>query len=135
MNSAQITSYWSEANRLIEIAAKYSQKVALKANLLDNSTAWEVKEILRDYYGGSTDSLERSISFAKRTFEMEVKNFNTRCRIYDITEIKCPDKLLMLLTDPVRRNFYKKAIKKAIKAQTAYRLQDIELSFTEKPST
>ena len=134
MDSKQINGYWSQANRLITIASKYGQKIALKANLLDESTAWKVKDVLNSHYGGSMSALEHSINSAKRMFNVEVKNFNTACRIYGITEIKDPDKLLTLLTDSSRRDFYRKTIKKAMKTQAIYRLQDIELSFTKKPS-
>ena len=129
MNPAQITSYWSEANRLITIASKYGQKIALKANLLDDSTAWKVEGVLKSHYGGSMETLEHSIYSAERMFKIEVKNFNTGCRNLGVTEIKDPDKLLALLTDSSRRDFYRKAIKKAMKSQTVFRLQDIELSY------
>ena len=134
MDSKQINDYWSQAGLLITIASKYGQKIALKANLLDESTAWKVKDVLNSHYGGSMSALEHSINSAKRMFNVEVKNFNTACRIYGITEIKDSEKLLALLTDSSRRDFYRKAIKKAMKTQVAYRLQDIELSFTKKPS-
>ena len=133
MDTKQINQYWSEARRLVSIAAKYGQKVSLKENLMDESTAWKVKGVFERYYDGSTAKLDNAIENGKKQFEWQVMVFNAACRSHGITEIQKPEKLLGLLLDPARRDFYKKSIKKAKEDHAIFRLQDIEISF-RKPS-
>lgn len=126
MDSKQINIFWSEAGRLITIAAKYNQKVSLKGNLLDDSTSWKVQKPFYEYYGGSMAQLNRSIENCKRQFGYQVKAFNDYCRRYGVAEITKPDELLQLLLNPKRRVYYKKAIEKAKNSLEICSLQEIE---------
>ena len=65
MDSKQISIFWSEADRLVSLAAKYSQKVSLKENLLDGAIAWKVQKPFYEYYGGNMSQLSRSIENCK----------------------------------------------------------------------
>ena len=126
MDSKQINIFWSEADRLVSLAAKYSQKVSLKENLLDEATAWKVQKPFYEYYGGNMSQLSRSIENGKKQFSYQVNTFNRSCRQCGVTEITKPDELLKLLLDPKRRAHYKKYIKKANDNLEVCSLQEIE---------
>ena len=125
MDSKQISIFWSEADRLVSLAAKYSQKVSLKENLLDGAIAWKVQKPFYEYYGGNMSQLSRSIENCKKQFGYQVNTFNRSCQQYGVTEITKPDELLKLLLDPKRRAHYKKHIKKANERGEICSLQEI----------
>ena len=135
MNAKQINRFWSSAGRIIDLAAKYSQRISLKESLLDESEEWKVRNVLDRYYDGDISNLNKSIKNAKKQFEREVMMYNLDCQHEGLKEVRKIETLLELLLDPQRRMFYKKAIKKAKEEQIVYPLQDIEKAFRESKKT
>lgn len=129
MDTKQINEYWNSAEKLLTLASKYEQKVSLKENLSDESTAWRVRGVFERYYGGSAQKLNKGIKNAKEEFEWQVMVFNINCRENGVLEVKRVEALLRLLCDMKRRDFYKKTIKQAKTDKIILSLQDVEANY------
>jgi hypothetical protein len=124
--------YYGKVRELLKASGDYSWAKSLKENLLDPATSWKVKDVFERYYNSDESKLSRCINRRKLGCTRVIIDLNDYCRTFRIRGINDPEKLVELLLDTDRRDFYKKAVEKNEKINKIVELQQIEQEFRSK---
>ena len=118
--------YWTAIFELIDAAGDYSSAAKLYANLMDQTTAWQVQSILDEYYDGKISNLRDRISYCEEQFYAKVNKVNIQCMQNGVMPIKKKKKLLELLLSVNRRRSYRDKATRRLNKNVICPLQNFE---------
>ena len=127
--SGKSTQYWDTVDEILKISENYTKRKKLRVNLLDPSTAFKVQHVLDNYYGGKMSNLVDAIATDAESFYAKVEKINICLLSKGLTTIRDSDKLLKLLIDNDRRNFYRKKVDEGREADMIIPLQILEANY------
>jgi hypothetical protein len=127
--SGNTAQYWDMVDEIIEVSKKYTQKIKLRANLLDPSTAFKVQHVLDNYYGGRMSNLVEAIGEDAECFYAKVVKINNFLLSEGLPTIKDSKKLLELLINTERRGYYRKKAEGGRKTDIIIPLDVIEMNY------
>lgn len=127
--SGKSTQYWDTVDEILKISENYTKRKKLRVNLLDPSTAFKVQHVLDNYYGGKMSNLVDAIATDAESFYAKVEKINICLLSKGLITIRDSDKLLELLIDNDRRNFYRKKVDEEREADMIIPLQILEANY------
>ncbi len=126
-------SYWENVLRLIGCAGRYRAKIALRDNLRDQSASFKVQPVFEKYHAGSMEDLYKASRDAKRDFNGRVDRINKiLSRHEDLPQIQEPARLLELLQEKERRDYYNREARKLLSQNEIMPLQKLEDNFKKR---
>lgn len=119
--------YWKAAREVVDAAGDYAAAVKLRANLLDKTTAWKVKHVLKNHYGGSMANLEDAISCRLNVYYAKVDKLNIQCRQLNLHTVTKPDAFLNILMAENKRQSFRGKIERRLNKDLVCSLQSFEM--------
>lgn len=125
-------TYWESVLKLVGCAGQLRAKIALRDNIRDESVSFRVEPVFNRYHGGSMSDLNRTIRNLQKYFFDLVEKINAVCVRHEVLQIKEPAKLLDLLQEKERRNYYNREAKKLLSQNKLVPLQSLEKKYVKK---